>query len=140
MISEATGAARNGANRTAAVFTEFFRALPNAAGSWQALCRGGEQQMLAIGRGLMAEPKLLIMDEPSLGLSPLLVEELFSLIRSINADGYRSYWSNRTSSSHWKSHSGPIFSSKAHASFQERPATCATIQNCCKLIWECDFA
>jgi branched-chain amino acid transport system ATP-binding protein len=48
---------------------------------------GGEQQMLAIGRGLMAEPKLLILDEPSLGLSPLLVEELFSLIKSINAEG-----------------------------------------------------
>jgi len=48
---------------------------------------GGEQQMLAIGRGLMAEPKLLILDEPSLGLSPVLVEELFSLIKSINADG-----------------------------------------------------
>jgi branched-chain amino acid transport system ATP-binding protein len=48
---------------------------------------GGEQQMLAIGRGLMAEPKLLILDEPSLGLSPLLVEELFGLIRSINAEG-----------------------------------------------------
>jgi branched-chain amino acid transport system ATP-binding protein len=48
---------------------------------------GGEQQMLAIGRGLMAEPKLLILDEPSLGLSPLLVEELFALIRSIHAQG-----------------------------------------------------
>jgi branched-chain amino acid transport system ATP-binding protein len=48
---------------------------------------GGEQQMLAIGRGLMAEPKLLILDEPSLGLSPLLVEELFALIRNINAQG-----------------------------------------------------
>jgi branched-chain amino acid transport system ATP-binding protein len=48
---------------------------------------GGEQQMLAIGRGLMAEPKLLILDEPSLGLSPLLVEELFALIRSIQAQG-----------------------------------------------------
>jgi branched-chain amino acid transport system ATP-binding protein len=48
---------------------------------------GGEQQMLAIGRGLMAEPKLLILDEPSLGLSPLLVEELFALIRRINAQG-----------------------------------------------------
>jgi branched-chain amino acid transport system ATP-binding protein len=48
---------------------------------------GGEQQMLAIGRGLMAEPKLLILDEPSLGLSPLLVEELFGLIRTINAEG-----------------------------------------------------
>jgi branched-chain amino acid transport system ATP-binding protein len=48
---------------------------------------GGEQQMLAIGRGLMAEPKLLILDEPSLGLSPLLVEELFGLIKSVNAQG-----------------------------------------------------
>ncbi len=48
---------------------------------------GGEQQMLAIGRGLMAEPRLIILDEPSLGLSPLLVEELFSLIKRINADG-----------------------------------------------------
>ena len=48
---------------------------------------GGEQQMLAIGRGLMAEPKLMIMDEPSLGLSPILVEELFALIERINADG-----------------------------------------------------
>jgi branched-chain amino acid transport system ATP-binding protein len=48
---------------------------------------GGEQQMLAIGRGLMAEPRLLILDEPSLGLSPLLVEEMFALIRRLNADG-----------------------------------------------------
>jgi branched-chain amino acid transport system ATP-binding protein len=48
---------------------------------------GGEQQMLAIGRGLMAEPTLLILDEPSLGLSPLLVEELFALIKGINAEG-----------------------------------------------------
>jgi branched-chain amino acid transport system ATP-binding protein len=43
--------------------------------------------MLAIGRGLMSEPELLIMDEPSLGLSPLLVEEMFALIRQLNADG-----------------------------------------------------
>jgi branched-chain amino acid transport system ATP-binding protein len=48
---------------------------------------GGEQQMLAIGRGLMAEPVLLILDEPSLGLSPLLVEELFALIKAIHAQG-----------------------------------------------------
>jgi len=48
---------------------------------------GGEQQMLAIGRGLMAEPKLIILDEPSLGLSPLLVEELFTLIGRIRAEG-----------------------------------------------------
>ena len=48
---------------------------------------GGEQQMLAIGRGLMGEPRLLILDEPSLGLSPLLVEEMFGLIGHLNADG-----------------------------------------------------
>ncbi len=48
---------------------------------------GGEQQMLAIGRGLMSEPELLIMDEPSLGLSPLLVEEMFALIQRINREG-----------------------------------------------------
>jgi branched-chain amino acid transport system ATP-binding protein len=48
---------------------------------------GGEQQMLAIGRGLMGEPKLLILDEPSLGLSPLLVEEMFALISRLAASG-----------------------------------------------------
>lgn len=48
---------------------------------------GGEQQMLAIGRGIMAEPRLLILDEPSLGLSPLLVEETFALIRKLHGEG-----------------------------------------------------
>lgn len=48
---------------------------------------GGEQQMLAIGRALMGRPKLMMMDEPSMGLSPILVQEIFSIIREINSDG-----------------------------------------------------
>jgi branched-chain amino acid transport system ATP-binding protein len=48
---------------------------------------GGEQQMVAIGRGLMADPKLLMLDEPSLGLAPLMVEEVFRVIKAINALG-----------------------------------------------------
>ncbi len=48
---------------------------------------GGEQQMLAMGRGLMSRPNLLLLDEPSMGLSPLLVEEIFRIIKEINAQG-----------------------------------------------------
>jgi branched-chain amino acid transport system ATP-binding protein len=48
---------------------------------------GGEQQMLAVARGLMAKPKLLLMDEPSMGLAPILVEEIFDTIRQINQEG-----------------------------------------------------
>ncbi|MGE5842936.1 MAG: ABC transporter ATP-binding protein [Deltaproteobacteria bacterium] len=48
---------------------------------------GGEQQMLAIGRGLMTKPKLLILDEPSLGLAPIVVDEIFSVIDTINREG-----------------------------------------------------
>ena len=68
------------------VFGVFPRLEERAAQSAGTLS-GGEQQMLAIGRGLLAEPRLLILDEPSLGLSPVAVEELFSLIGRLNREG-----------------------------------------------------
>jgi branched-chain amino acid transport system ATP-binding protein len=48
---------------------------------------GGEQQMVAVGRGLMARPKLLMLDEPSLGLAPLLVREVFKVVERVNSEG-----------------------------------------------------
>jgi branched-chain amino acid transport system ATP-binding protein len=66
---------------------ETFPRLRERTGQAAGTLSGGEQQMLAIGRGMMAEPTLLILDEPSLGLSPLLVEEMFSLIRRLHGDG-----------------------------------------------------
>ena len=57
--------------------------------SWQlaGTFSGGEQQMLAVGRALMSRPKVLMMDEPSLGLAPLIVKDIFSIIRRVNQDG-----------------------------------------------------
>jgi branched-chain amino acid transport system ATP-binding protein len=66
---------------------DIFPRLQERFGQLAGTLSGGEQQMLAIGRGLMSEPTLLIMDEPSLGLSPLLVEQMFELIQRINRDG-----------------------------------------------------
>ena len=67
--------------------TAIFPRLKERFGQTAATLSGGEQQMLAIGRGLMSEPRLLILDEPSLGLSPILVEEMFQLFGEINREG-----------------------------------------------------
>ena len=65
----------------------YFPILKDRINQWAGTLSGGEQQMLAIGRALMCRPKLLFLDEPSLGLSPILVQEIFEIIKSINEEG-----------------------------------------------------
>jgi branched-chain amino acid transport system ATP-binding protein len=82
-ISRARGKEKDTLERIFALFPRLKERLGQAAGTLS----GGEQQMLAIGRCLMGQPKLIMFDEPSLGLAPALVQEMFAVIRGLNDSG-----------------------------------------------------
>lgn len=77
---------RDGILRDLEAVYEYFPALSENASKMSGYLSGGQQQMLAIGRGYMSRPRLMLLDEPSLGLSPVLVSSIFEIIRRLNAE------------------------------------------------------
>jgi branched-chain amino acid transport system ATP-binding protein len=77
---------KDGVERDIEMVYGYFPVLRERANSAAGYLSGGQQQMLAIGRGLMARPKLMLLDEPSLGLSPILTKEIFSIIKRLNEE------------------------------------------------------
>jgi branched-chain amino acid transport system ATP-binding protein len=65
----------------------FFPRLKERASQYAGTLSGGEQQMLAMARAIISRPKLLLLDEPSMGLSPIMVEKIFEVVRAISAEG-----------------------------------------------------
>lgn len=81
------GQAKAGREKTKEMVFELFPRLKDRRKQLCGTLSGGEQQMVAVGRGLMAKPKLIMFDEPSLGLAPMLVREIFSVIERIRQEG-----------------------------------------------------
>ncbi len=81
------GDAKRKRNNTMAYVYSLFPRLKERRKQIAGTLSGGEQQMLAVGRGLMSRPKLMMFDEPSLGLAPILVQDIFDLIKKINQEG-----------------------------------------------------
>ena len=87
LLGAHTERARSEIERTLQYVLSLFPVLNERAGQLAGSLSGGEQQMCAIGRALMARPRLLMLDEPTLGLAPVLVGRIFETVRTINADG-----------------------------------------------------
>ena len=77
------------------VFTLFPRLLERRS-QRAGTMSGGEQQMLAIGRALMSQPKLLLLDEPSLGLAPIIIQQIFDIIQQLREEGMTIFWWSKT--------------------------------------------
>ena len=78
---------KEGIARDMAYVFELFPILKQRIGQAGGTLSGGEQQMLAVGRAIMARPKLLLLDEPSLGLAPIIIQQIFKIIQKVNSDG-----------------------------------------------------
>lgn len=87
MVGSLRGEARAKRNQTMDWVYQLFPRLKERRGQAAGTLSGGEQQMVAIGRGLMSQPKLLMFDEPSLGLAPILVSDIFRIVELINKEG-----------------------------------------------------
>ena len=110
-----------------AIYERDSRTLPNVGTCLPPFLSGGEQQMLAIGRAMLAKPKLMMLDEPSLGLSPILVSQLFELIRDLNRrwsddDSRRAEYEHRL----WQRRPGAMCSNLGRSCFRVHRQTWST--------------